>query len=153
MFKIRKFQKKDTKAVIRVITTGLKQLFKCKKEQLREGLIENLSNIQKNYFKKGGYFFVGEYKGKVIGTIAILPMNKTTARLKRLFLYKQYRGKGIGSKLYFSAERWCKKKGYKRIMLSTHPHFEEAIRLYKRKGFKPIKRTKGRLFFAKKLKE
>ena len=69
MFKIRRFRNEDTEEVIRVITTGLKQLLHCKKKDLGKELIENLSDIQKNYFDKGGTFFVGEYKVK----LAVLP--------------------------------------------------------------------------------
>ncbi len=151
MFSIRKFRNEDTKEVIRVITTGLKQPFHCKKKDLGEGLINNLSDIQKNYFGKGGTFFVGEYKGKVVGTVAILPETKTSARLKRMFLYKKYRGKGFGSKLYDFAEKWCKKQGYKKIILSTYPHFKEAIKMYESKGYKKFKKTKEQIFFYKKI--
>jgi GNAT superfamily N-acetyltransferase len=149
MFKIRRFRNKDTKEVIKVITIGLKQLFKCRKEDLGEELIKNLSDIENNYFKKGGTFFVGEYNGKVIGTVAILPENKKTVRLKRMFLYKKFRGKGFGSKLYNFSELWCKKKGYTKIVLSTYPHFKEAIMMYKYKGFKSLKRTKEQIFLYK----
>lgn len=151
MIKIRKFRNEDTKEVIRVITTGLKQLFHCKKKDLGEELIENLSDIQKNYFEKGGTFFVGKYEGKIVGTVAILPETKTSARLKRMFLYKKYRGKGFGSKLYDFAENWCKKQGYKKIILSTYPHFKEAIRMYESKRYKQFKKTKEQLFFYKDL--
>lgn len=149
MFKIRKFRNEDTNEVIRVITTGLKQLFCCKKKDLGKELIENLSDIQKNYFMNGGIFFVGEYEGKVIGTIAILPETKNSVRLKRMFLYKKYRGKGFGSKLYDFAEKWCKKQGYKKIILSTYTHFYEAIRMYEYKGYKKFKKTKQQIFFYK----
>lgn len=151
MFKIRKFRNEDTKEVIRVITTGLKQLFHCKNKDLGKELIENLSDIKKNYFQRGGVFFVGEFDGKVVGTVAILPETKTSARLKRMFLYKKYRGKGFGSKLYDFAEKWCKKQGYKKIILSTYPHFEEAIKMYESKGYKKFKRTKEQIFFYKNL--
>jgi len=151
MFKIRKFKKEDTKEVIRIITTGLKQLFHCKKKDLGEELIENLSDIQKNYFEKGGTFFVGEYKGKVVGTVAVLPETKTSARLKRMFLYKKYMGKGFGSKLYDFTEKWCRKQNYKKIILSTYPHFKQAIKMYKSKGFKQFKKTKEQIFFYKRI--
>jgi putative acetyltransferase len=151
MFRIRKFRKDDTKEVIRVVTTSLRQLFNCKNKDLGDNLIENLSDIKRNYFVNGGAFFVGEYFGKVIGTVAILPETKNSAKLKRMYLYKEYRGKGFGSKLYDFAERWCKGKGYKRIILSTYPHFKEAIRMYESKGYKKFKRTKEQIFFYKKL--
>jgi putative acetyltransferase len=149
MFKIRKFKNEDTKEVIKIITTGLKQLFHCKKKDLGEKLIENLSDIKKNYFDQGGAFFVGEYDQKVVGTVAILPDTNTSARLKRMFLYKKFRGKGYGSKLYDFIEKWCKKQGYKKIILSTYPHFDEAIKLYESKGYKKFKKTKEQFFFYK----
>jgi len=151
MFKIRKFRDEDTKEVIRVITTVLKQLFNCKKKDLGDSLIEDLSHIKKNYFDKGGYFWVAEYNGKIIGTAAVVPEDKNTARLHRMYLYKSYRGKGYGSKLFNYREKWCKNNGYKKIILSTYPHFKEAIRMFKSKGYKEFKKEKGKIFFYKKI--
>lgn len=151
MFSVRQFNEGDTKRVIDIVTSSLKELFNCETEDLGKDLIKDLSNIAKNYTEKGGNFFVGEYNGRVIGTVAIIPNTKTIARLKRMFLYKQYRGKGFGSKLYGTAEEWCRKQGYKKITLSTYPNFKKAIKTYKSKGFKKFKKDKERIFFYKNL--
>ena len=109
MFRIRRFRASDTKEVTRVITSGLKQLFNCRKIDLGEELIDDLSDIHRNYIARGGAFYVGEYDGRVIGTVAVLPAGRNAARLKRMYLYRTYRRRGFGSRLYDAAESWCKR--------------------------------------------
>lgn len=148
MFKIRKFKEEDTSAVIRVITTVLREMFNCRQDEIKKNLrgdvVADLKNIIKNYIEIGGVFYVGEYDGKVIGTVAVTPENKNTAVFRRFYLYKKYRGRGFGSKLYNKAEKWAKDKNYKKLILFTFPFFEVAVKMYKKRGYGNFKKVKGR---------
>lgn len=149
--KIRKFNKKDTSEVIKVITSCLKEIFKCRKKDLGQELIDDLNDIKKNYFNRKGYFFVALLNGKIVGTVALRPYKNGVVKLKRMYVYNKYHGKGIGSKLYDTAEDWCKKQGYKKIRLSTYTNLKKAIILYKHKGYKLFKKNKNQLIFYKKI--
>jgi ribosomal protein S18 acetylase RimI-like enzyme len=51
------------------------------------------------------------------------------------FLENEYRGKGIGMKLYEELEKWFRQKGCKQIMSETWPENELSIEAHKRLGF------------------
>lgn len=139
--KIRKFRKGDEKKIKKLISDVLTEIFKAKPKGL-----EDLDNINKNY----RIFWVAEDKGKIIATAGI---NKEGVA-KRLYINKRYRKKGLGQKLYYLQESYLKKKGFKKIKLSTTPQMKDAIKFYRKNGFKRIKfdKRKNQIFFEKALK-
>lgn len=58
-----------------------------------------------------------------------------TCELKRLYLQGDYRGQGLGQKLYESAEEFARTAGYKKIWLDSSRRFKKAKALYLRNGF------------------
>ena len=56
-----------------------------------------------------------------------------------LVILKKERGKGIGTSLIKKFMDICKKKGIYHIMISTSKSNKEAIKLYKKIGFKKSK--------------
>lgn len=114
-------------------------------------LIRNLSNINNNYFNKWWVFIVCENDNKIIGTIAIIRENKNIAKLKRMYLYKEYRGKGYGSMLFNFAEDWCKNNNFNKMILSTYFPFTGA-KFYEKKWFTKYKTVWKKIFYEKFLK-
>ena len=55
--------------------------------------IEDLKNIEKEYFKNEGTFLIAEVNEKIVGTIAIKKEKNKVARLKRMFVDQKYRTK------------------------------------------------------------
>ena len=55
--------------------------------------IEDLKNIEKEYFKNEGTFLITEVNEKIVGTIAIKKEKNKVARLKRMFVDQKYRTK------------------------------------------------------------
>jgi N-acetylglutamate synthase-like GNAT family acetyltransferase len=139
--RIRKFRKGDEKKIKKLIGGILLEIFKKEPKGL-----EDLDNIKKNY----KIFWVVEDKGKIIATAGINRDNIA----KRLYIYKKYRKKGLGKKLYYLQESYLKKKGIRKIKLSTTPQMKDAIKFYEKKGFKKIKidKKKNQIFFEKILK-
>lgn len=142
-------QKKDIPEVKRVTASCLKALFKCKTKNLGN-YADDIVRFKEAYLDKGGTYLVAVDKGKIIGTAAIVP-EKGKGRIHKMYLLKKYRGKGVGSALYNEIEKFCKKKGFKELILSTYPHFKEAIKMYKAKGFRQFKKTEKQLFFRKRI--
>ncbi|MDY0407846.1 GNAT family N-acetyltransferase [Virgibacillus soli] len=50
-------------------------------------------------------------------------------------ILKEYRGQGIGSKLFSTLEQWAFKNGFTRLELTVVKKNEPAIALYKKAGF------------------
>lgn len=68
--------------------------FDVKREDLPD-----LHHIEGSYILSGGMFIVATHEGSVIGTIACEKLDELTFVLKRMFLHKDYRGKGIAQAL------------------------------------------------------
>ena len=141
--KIRKYNESDSKNIKRLVYKVLFEIFKSKPSGLND-----LGNIKKNY----DVFYVLEDKGKIIGCAGIQEYKENIARLKRLYLDKNYRGKGYGLKLLEKQLKSAKKLGYKKIMFSSHKKFESALNLYKKFKFVQYMKRGDQLFFRKSLR-
>lgn len=87
--------------------------------------------------------FVAEEGNKIIGyaagEIRELPAwrkKSKAAELVEIFVLADYRGHGIGSQLVEKFLVWSKEKGVERIKIEASAGNLDAIRFYKRKGFK-----------------
>ena len=74
-------------------------------------------------------------EGRVIGSVAIRKKDGMTCELKRLYLQGDYRGQGLGQKLYEFAEECARAARYKKIWLDSSRRFKKAKALYLRNGF------------------
>src|SRR5215218_10146008 len=54
--------------------------------------------------------------------------------IKRMFVQKAFRGKGLSKKILHELEVWAIEEGYHHAVLETSVHFETAISLYTRSG-------------------
>jgi N-acetylglutamate synthase-like GNAT family acetyltransferase len=137
---IRKYNKKDNEQVKQLINKTLWEIFDSKPSKL-----EDLNDMGKNF----EIFLVAEHQNKIIGTIAL----KRKGIIKRMYIYKKYRNKGLAKKLYNKIEIFAKKKKIKKLRLSTTPQMKYAINFYTKNGFKKIKENKktNQVFFEKKL--
>jgi diamine N-acetyltransferase len=88
----------------------------------------------------GVIFVLGTYGKKAFCCGALRPFNVNQVELKRMFVRKQFRGKGFSKKLYFYLENIARKKSFSQIILETGEEQHEAIGLYKNLGFTPIKK-------------
>lgn len=141
--RIRKYQEKDKEQIRELIEEILWEIFNKEPRKLRD-----LDNIKKEYT----LFLVAEDYGKVIGTSGLI-IKKDLGVLKRLFVKKEYRRKGIARNLYNKIENFCKKSKINKIILSTSPKMKEAIKFYKKNGFKQrkINKKKNSIFMEKRL--
>jgi len=89
------------------------------------------------YVTFGSDLIVADIGGKVVGYIAIMDLGKE-AKIISFAVKKEFRGKGIGSKLLRAAIDRCRQKGKERLLLEVRVSNEVAQRLYKKNGFKII---------------
>ena len=141
MIKIVGYRKEDKDGVIDLVSKTLFEIFGSKPKN-----IEDLDKIEEEYFQKNGIFYVAKENGKIVGTIAVKE-ESGRARLKRIYVDKDYRGKEVGQKLLNKIIEFSKRKGYRKIITSTSPKMKAGIEFYKKNGFKKIKKEKDRIFF------
>lgn len=58
-----------------------------------------------------------------------------TVEIKRMFVQKAWRGKGLSKKVLNELERWAMEKGYRYAVLETSIHFDTAKQLYQTNGY------------------
>jgi ribosomal protein S18 acetylase RimI-like enzyme len=130
MLKIRAYLKGDEPEIVEVIKTVLEEIFQSEAYGL-----EDLDEINHNYIEKNGVFLVAEDDGKIVGTIASHESGDGSAYMKRWYVYKEYRHKGIGRALYEQIMDQIKQKGYEKVRLTTSPLMKDAIEFYKRNNY------------------
>ena len=93
------------------------------------------------------------YKGKLVGFVSatlweesLMVKNVKTVCLDNIYVFPEYRCKGIGTKLFKKIEDWAKKNGAVRLDLHTWDFNKTAIAMYEKMGMVP-----QRYVFEKKL--
>lgn len=63
---------------------------------------------------------------------------KKVVEIKRMFVKKEFRGKGIAKRILFELEKWTMEENYSRTILVTGIYSPEAVSLYTKMGYKQI---------------
>lgn len=134
--RIRKYQEEDKEKVKQLILEVLTELFG--KNLIKEW--EDFSDYK--------IFYVAEDKGKAIGTIALKDIGNKTGKLKRMYVLKDYRKKGIGQKLFNKILDFAEKNNFYRILLSTSRNLIPAYNFYVKNGFRELKNIDWEKDFA-----
>jgi putative acetyltransferase len=100
----------------------------------------DLEDIEQFYLQRGGAFYVLEEKdGAIIGSYGLYPMPPDTCELRKMYLHRAYRGRGLGKRLLEHALAEARRLGFAKVTLETASVLQEAIRLYESCGFKPCR--------------
>ena len=98
----------------------------------------DLGDIERSYFARGGTFRVLEdANGSVGGAYGLYPMENHTCELRKMYLQRAYRGRGLGKHLLNDALAAARRLGFARVVLETASVLKEAIALYESYGFAP----------------
>lgn len=107
-----------------------------------DGIDRPLFELESRFSGPGRRFWVIEDCGRVVGTVAIDRRRRGLAELKKMFLDRRYRGRGLGKRMLRAALDFARRSGYRRVMLETHSSLDEAIGLYRRAGFRRLRRIR-----------
>lgn len=76
----------------------------------------------------------------IIGTITLEEKNDSEAFLRKFYVSKEYRGRGLAKELFDLFLDFAKAKKYKRVILGTYENLNRAIAFYIKNGFKEIEK-------------
>jgi putative acetyltransferase len=103
------------------------------------GVLNDMEDIQKNYFDNGGVFLVTEVDGRIVGTGAFKYYADGLCELKRLYFLPEYQGRGHGYAMVQELIRRAQVMRYKKVCLwTTYEKQPRAVAFYHRLGFVDI---------------
>jgi len=108
----------------------------------------DLDKIEDYYIQNRGIFYTGVVGGTIVGTSAVRGIDHRTCEIKRIYVRKDFRGRGFGRALLIQALKFAE-ENYSTVMLKTDARLERAINLYRRNGFSVINEEGGVMYFEK----
>lgn len=86
----------------------------------------------------GGYFVIAKEAGEAVGCGAFRPVDERCAEIKRMFVRRTARRRGIARQILRHLEEEIRRRGFRSIVLETGCDNSEAMALYEAEGYFPI---------------
>ena len=137
-FVIRDWQKGDRDLAANLIRQVLQEYgLPWQPEEADRDVIE----VENAYMAQGGEFWVVEFKGCIVGTAAYYPVKQDSSgvEIRKMYILPQFRGQGLGKYLLQELELAIAKKGFTTIYIETASVLQEAINLYEKNNYQPMK--------------
>ncbi len=99
---------------------------------------EEAAGLPGKYARPDGRLLLGSVDGAVAGCVALRSLGDGACEMKRMFVYPDVRGRGVGSALARRLIDEARSAGYRAMRLDTSVRQLEAISLYERLGFNRI---------------
>jgi putative acetyltransferase len=97
-------------------------------------------NLQPAHLAPGqGTFVIARADGRAVGCGALRRLDERTAEVKRMYVEPELRGRGIAKEILDHLEAAAREMGVGRLVLETGIYQAEAIGLYRRVGFNPVR--------------
>jgi len=94
-----------------------------------------INSPEEEIIKKGGEIFFALLDNKVVGTCAVLKVDRKSYELTKMAVTEKSQGKQVGKKLGLTVIGFVVAKRGKRIVLDTNHKLTSAIQLYRKLGF------------------
>ncbi|MFY8089934.1 MAG: GNAT family N-acetyltransferase [Chitinophagaceae bacterium] len=145
LFVIQRIQAKHNKAIATIIRQSLEEFGANKKgtvyfDESTDNLFDLFNNPSKHFY------LVASIDNEIVGGAGIfntdgLPAN--TCELVKMYLKKEFRGKGLGYNLISECMQLAKQLGYTKMYLETMPELKKAVEVYEKFGFKKLNHPLG----------
>jgi putative acetyltransferase len=99
---------------------------------------EELATLPGDYSGPHGALLLAHSGGAAAGCVALRRLDAAACEMKRMFVYPQFHGKGIGRALGQAILREARSAGYSVMRLDTSVRQVEAQQLYAKLGFRKI---------------
>jgi len=99
---------------------------------------EELANLPGDYSRPAGDLLLASIDGVSAGCVAMKPLDSERCEMKRMFVYPEFHGKGLGRALGEAIIESARTAGYRTMLLDTSIRQKEAQTLYRSLGFNYI---------------
>lgn len=112
-------------------------------QQLDQDLLQRYPDVQAEYDKfnkieKNDTVVVAYWSDVPVGCGCFKQFNEDTVEIKRMFVTKDLRGRGIATNILADLCTWAGELRFKKAVLETAARQPEAIHVYKKAGFEII---------------
>lgn len=136
MFQIRPATDADGPAIAALISGVFAEYEECPfvPEEFPE-----LAAPASHFAGRGGVLWVVEGDGAVVGSLAVAPSwRPAEAELFKVYLRRDWRGRGLAGVLLDRAADWARAAGATRLVLWSDTRFLDGHRFYRRRGFRQL---------------
>ena len=100
-----------------------------------DGEIPELRSIASTFAALGGRFWIAEREGPVVGSIGFSPAEGDGIELRKLYVHRTARRRGLGAALCEEVERAARERGASFVELWSDTRFTDAHRFYAKRGY------------------
>lgn len=104
-----------------------------------QNFAEELAALPGAYAPPRGGVWIARVDGRDAGCVALRPLDAEASELKRMYVRRAWRGRGLGRRLGETAIGFARAAGYKAVCLDTLSGMTEALALYRSFGFRPTR--------------
>ncbi|MBM0743363.1 GNAT family N-acetyltransferase [Phormidium sp. CLA17] len=99
----------------------------------------DVQEVETYYLQTGGEFWVIEQQGKLVGTAAYYPIQRSqnAVEIRKMYVLPESRGQGLGQWLLQQLEAAIAARGFEKIWIETASVLQEAVKLYESSGYEP----------------
>jgi len=97
-----------------------------------------LASLPGKYTRPSGQLLLARFGEKAAGCVALKRIDTERCEMKRMFVYPEFHGKGIGTALAKAIIEHARTMKFHFMLLDTSIRQKEAQRLYANQGFLPI---------------
>jgi putative acetyltransferase len=105
---------------------------------LFQNIKKELSGFSSMYGPPNGLFLLTWHEDELAGGVGLRMLEPAVCEMKRLYVYDQFKNKGIGRRLCVALIQEARNLGYEKMRLDTLDRMTSARRLYESLGFKEI---------------
>jgi len=103
-----------------------------------EDMDERILSNPKRVIEKGGSILFAKIKDQIVGTCALIKIDKHTYELVKMAVDEDYQGRHVGKKLGLAIIDKSIELGAKKLILESNKNLIPALNLYKKLGFVPV---------------
>jgi ribosomal protein S18 acetylase RimI-like enzyme len=90
--------------------------------------------------------WIAEREGAIVGSVMLVKKSDRVAKLRLLLVEPSARGLGIGGRLVDECARFARQAGYRKITLWTQSNLDAARYIYRKAGYRVVKRERHESF-------
>ena len=142
---IRAYENSNYEAVVALFTRINRELAPADMRERFEEYISTsikgeLSHLRDIFSEaKRNAFWVVAIDGQIVGMFGIASRSEDSTELRRMYLDRAYRGRGIAQRMLQCAESRARELGFSKLILSTAEVQEAAIAFYRKSGYQVVK--------------